>query len=515
MAERSGFFPYVVGDANSEYTSDWLAKYIASIVSNGVYNGELGLTANGSAMSVTLPAGRAWINGYFYCNDADLALTIANADGVLARKDTIVLRWDINARSITAQVLTGTPASTAVAPAIVRTVEQYDLKLAEISIPAGTTAITQTLIADTRLDNDVCGIVTGAITQVDTTTFYNQIKADLADFKSTNEADFSAWLSSIKGKLSEDAAGNLQSEIDAHKSDKNNPHGVTAEQVGAVAKISTTTPNIADASNPDDYVWLPYKASDTNFCGIACDASGNFVIALPKGDGTLNKYTFAVGNAALYVNGVDIKSGGHAATADCENPQIINKEVPLNKFTNAGRYIFTDTWMRQNYLYLDMPINDIGYLDVIVDSNNGVITHKYTANDSGKEFVRRRVNGTWMSWIETVRIIASDNNTSNQHYVKFSDGRLIAWGHFSGAVTVSDAYGSMYQYSGFKVNNIFPTAFTDLNGMSVHAKLRSSGRLLAMGEGLNTDGTGFLFDILSPVAVNNLNFTGSYTVVGR
>lgn len=209
MAERSGFFPYVAGDANSEYDSAWLAQYIAAIISNGTYNGDLAVTADGSAMSVTLPSGRAWINGYHYRNDGDLTLAIDNADGVLSRKDIVVLRWDINARSITAQVVKGTPASAAAAPSITRTAEQYDLKIAEISIPAGTTAITQSLITDTRLDDTVCGIVTGVVDQVDTTTLYAQIQDDLARFRTTSETDFTAWVQSIKGILGEDEAGNL------------------------------------------------------------------------------------------------------------------------------------------------------------------------------------------------------------------------------------------------------------------------------------------------------------------
>ena len=73
-------------------------------------------------MTVKIPAGRAWINGYYYHNDSELTLTIDNADGVLNRIDVVVLRWDVNARSITAQVIKGTPASNAMAPAITRTV---------------------------------------------------------------------------------------------------------------------------------------------------------------------------------------------------------------------------------------------------------------------------------------------------------------------------------------------------------------------------------------------------------
>lgn len=203
MGERSGFFPYIPGDSNSEYNSDWLAKYIAAIISNGVYDGELGVTADGSAMSVMLHAGRAWINGYHYRNDGPLTLAIGNADGVLNRKDIVVLRWDVNARNITAKVLKGTPASTATAPAIVRTVEQYDLKIAEISIPAGTTAITQALITDTRLDKSVCGIVTGVVQQL-----------DFADYTTQLRESFETWFEKMKGQLSEDAAGHLQLEID-------------------------------------------------------------------------------------------------------------------------------------------------------------------------------------------------------------------------------------------------------------------------------------------------------------
>ena len=206
MAENSGFFASVGGDR--KYNADFLARWIASIISNGVYNGELAVAA-GDHMQVIVPAGRAWINGYHYRNDGPLTLPVDNADGVLNRKDIVVLHWDVNARAINAKILKGTPASSPIAPQIIRTAEQYDLKIAEISIPAGTTAISQSLITDTRLDNAVCGIVTGVVQQVDTTTLYNQIQSDLAQFRNTNEADFTAWVQSIKGILGEDEAGNL------------------------------------------------------------------------------------------------------------------------------------------------------------------------------------------------------------------------------------------------------------------------------------------------------------------
>lgn len=244
MAETSGFFRSVSGDR--KYTTDWLAKWVSSFIGNGVYNGELAVVA-GDGMAITLPAGKAWINGYYYCNDAAISLPIANADGVLHRKDTVVLRWDVNERNITAQVLQGSFSSNPVAPAIVRNAEQYDLKIAEISIPAGTTAITQALITDTRLDTEVCGIVTGVIDQVDTTTFYNQIAADMAQFKSTQQADFEAWFASIRDILDENTAGNLLNLINAvsddltqHKADTT-AHITTAERTTWNAAVQSAT----------------------------------------------------------------------------------------------------------------------------------------------------------------------------------------------------------------------------------------------------------------------------------
>lgn len=259
MAENSGFFASVGGDR--KYDMSFLARWIASIISNGVYDGELAVTA-GDGMAVTLPAGRAWINGYHYRNDGPLTLTVDNADGVLHRKDTVVLRWDVNARSITAQVLTGTFSSSPIAPQITRSAEQYDLKLAEISIPAGATAITQSLITDTRLDNDVCGIVTGVVQQVDTTTLYQQIQDDLTRFRTTNEADFTgwsaeqkadfaAWLQTMKDIPPEDAAAYLQNQINDIIARTINGHALSdsiilaASDVHALPDTTTALPNPA------------------------------------------------------------------------------------------------------------------------------------------------------------------------------------------------------------------------------------------------------------------------------
>ncbi|WP_195465382.1 hypothetical protein [Faecalispora jeddahensis] len=296
MAETSGFFASVSGDR--KYNTDFLARWVASIISNGVYNGDLGVTAGGSSMAITLPAGRAWINGYHYRNDAAITLPIANADGVLNRKDTIVLRWDVNERSITAQVIKGTFASSPTAPAITRSAEQYDLKLAEISIPAGTTAITQALITDTRLDTAVCGIVTGVIDQVDTTTFYNQIAADLAQFKSTQQADFEVWFDSIKDILDDNTAGNLLNLINDHKAD-------TAAHI--TTALHTRTGTVNNLAVPDGAKNLTFLAAATIADGDSWTVNSQPVTAKLQNGEALPGELFKSG---CWVTGVRLSDDG-------------------------------------------------------------------------------------------------------------------------------------------------------------------------------------------------------------
>ena len=90
------------------------------------------------------------------------------ADPSLPRIDRIVVRYDAGARTASLQVLQGTASSTPTAPAISRTELIYDLCLAEITRPAGSTSITTGQITDTRLDEALCGIVRDSVTGIPT-----------------------------------------------------------------------------------------------------------------------------------------------------------------------------------------------------------------------------------------------------------------------------------------------------------------------------------------------------------
>ena len=242
--ETSSFFNSLSGDRKYK-AEDW-AAYFASFIGNGVYaNGDLAVSAvtpgqeddeDADPMAVKVGAGKAWINGYFYVNTASLPLEIAVADGVLNRIDLVVLRWDLAARTITAQIKAGASASSPAAPALQRDADGYELCLAQVYVQAGATAITQADITDKRLDSALCGLVAGVVQQIDTSTFLTQLEAWMEQYKETAQQDFESWFSTLESVLDENTAANLLNLINAHTEDDNNPHGVTADQVGASQK---------------------------------------------------------------------------------------------------------------------------------------------------------------------------------------------------------------------------------------------------------------------------------------
>lgn len=193
MAQECGFFnaEYHDGEYDRVYNAEQFAAYFASFIGNGIFGGQMSelvpLARTENNMSVDIDTGKAWINGWWYRNTEILNLPIALADGVLNRKDIIVLRWGNAERDMWLEVVQGTPSAEAEAPTIRRDADYYDLKLCEVDVPAGTTKITQALITDTRLDSNVCGFVFSLVDQIDTTELYLQFNAQ-----------FNAWFEALQ-----------------------------------------------------------------------------------------------------------------------------------------------------------------------------------------------------------------------------------------------------------------------------------------------------------------------------
>ena len=155
-------------------------------------------------MAVTVTDGTGWLtdaggNGIVWWNDtlkndgALLQLPIDIADGALDRIDRVIVEWKttnyVDLPEI--KVLKGTASSTPEAPALTNNSTVRQISLAKITIPAGSTKITASMITDERLDPAVCGLVTDKLT-VDTTTM---------------QAQFSAFLAKIQNDLANIEAG--------------------------------------------------------------------------------------------------------------------------------------------------------------------------------------------------------------------------------------------------------------------------------------------------------------------
>lgn len=306
--ERCGFFDaYLNGEEYDRvYLAAQFAAYFASFIGNGVYaehSNQLQVVAMPTPqMQVGVEKGQGWINGYWYENTDTMYLPIEVADGVLNRIDSIVLRLGFTERNMWLMVKKGTPAVNPIAPEVTRTADYYDLQLATVSIPASSIRITQAQIQDTRMNQDVCGWVTGVVKQLDTTTLFNQFETYFQEFKENNQADyeewtetqkqawlswvsgqetdftdwtdeqkeeyetwyathinqwqsdFDTWFENIKGQLGEDAAGNLQNQIDEHEARLNNLEMMllATGMLFAANEISTGECLITN----DDYVLL-------------------------------------------------------------------------------------------------------------------------------------------------------------------------------------------------------------------------------------------------------------------
>ena len=188
------------------YDADDASGYLATRLS-GVYSAEedFSVTAQGG-LSVQVSAGQAWVRparfkGRSIIMEQPTTVVLTEADPVRSRIDRIVLRYDAAAKKTSLQVLEGVPDSAGpAAPAISRTELVYDLCLAEIRRPAGSTAVTTADIYDTRADETVCGVMRDGVTGIPTGTLVRQWQAVIESMKGGSfytRAEVDALLKSV------------------------------------------------------------------------------------------------------------------------------------------------------------------------------------------------------------------------------------------------------------------------------------------------------------------------------
>ena len=165
------------------YDADDASGFLSTRLS-GVYSAEedFSVTAQGG-LSVQVSAGQAWVRparfkGRSIIMEQPTTVVLTEADPVRSRIDRIALRYDAAAKKTSLVVLDGTPYSAApAAPEISRTELVYDLCLAEIRRPAGSTSVTAADITDTRADEAICGVMRDGVHGIPTGTLVRQFRA--------------------------------------------------------------------------------------------------------------------------------------------------------------------------------------------------------------------------------------------------------------------------------------------------------------------------------------------------
>lgn len=205
--ERS--FPFDSIEGDRVYNSRDMARVLQRLSNTGYVLGEeneLEVTeTTPTGMRIYVQTGSAFLNGRYYQAAEQVELEIPEPDDQ-DRIDRIVIRADTDEeeRIAEAHVLKGTPAADPSPPAITRNGDVFEISLAQVYVADDAVEITNSDITDERDDQALCGV------------------------------------------SEHPSAAGVRDELDEHVNDTDNPHEVTADQVGAA-----DDPHGNEAHDPD------------------------------------------------------------------------------------------------------------------------------------------------------------------------------------------------------------------------------------------------------------------------
>lgn len=406
MSVTYGFYNSIKGDR--KYNAFEMSSIFDGIIVDGVYMsiGDALNVKSSGGMGITVGIGRAWFNHTWTLNDSLLPLTLANSDVLLNRIDAIVLEVNNNTevRKNTIKILKGTPSSKPVKPTMTEGELLNQHPLAYISIPAGATSISQSNI-ENAVGTSACPYVTGVLKGMDIDKLVAQWGAQWAEWLSSNTdawkafmsdntnewksfmaknknewsalingntSEFETWFEHMKDQLSEDAAGNLQLQVDnlnnaALGGDfvlKGSP--VSVEYMGAnrIASITAYGEN-AQGGTTDAPVALTGVDSvllgGNNLLPKATETKTlNGVTFTPNPNGSVSVSGTATNNAAyVFANGLDDSLFGQTV---CLSGGSMQTQLVIKEKKPSGE------WLRNVIINAKTP-PAVGVLSKQVDDN--------------------------------------------------------------------------------------------------------------------------------------------------
>lgn len=311
------------------------ALFTDGILPNPELGGEVVVSTN---MTVTISPIFCFANGLKCIEENETEWTFDDSD-TKPRIDRLVVRGDISTevRDAFFYIIKGTPADTPVVPDRLTGTMISDIVLADVYIPANSTAISQTNITDQRLNSELCGIVTQMVNTIDTTTLFNQLQTQVDDN-----------IALIQSAIDGTAQGILQGQIDENATNIDSIATVVSNNVNNIAVNAEEITDIKSGTIP--------VGNATKFSGLSSD-----------------EFLYGVNKSGM---------------------SFIVSETEVNAIRKAGFYYID----RYNS---NMPTQGYYYLIHLQESNlnNYAIQYAVNINESDNMVYSRKLyNNVWSGW---------------------------------------------------------------------------------------------------------------------
>ena len=175
MALSYGFFNSLNGDR--KYDAEQMSRIFDGIINDGVFDsvGNMFAVSPVSGMRIKVAPGRAWFNSTWTYNDADLPLTLVDADVTMGRYDAVVLEVNNNdeVRANSIKVVTGSPSTKPIKPKMTNDNGVHQYPLAYILVGAGETEVRAAAI-ENAVGTSECPFVTGILKTVNIASLFSE-----------------------------------------------------------------------------------------------------------------------------------------------------------------------------------------------------------------------------------------------------------------------------------------------------------------------------------------------------
>lgn len=406
MSLTYGFYNSIGGDR--KYNALQMSSIFDGIIKDGVYMtiGDALAVKQSSGMTVTIGEGRAWFNHTWTLNDSLYPITLDASDVLLNRIDAIILEVNANTtvRANSFKIVKGTPATNPAKPTMIKGELLNQHPLAYITVGKGVTSITQANI-ENAIGTSACPYVTGVLKGMDIDnliaqwgtqwaewlssntdawkafmsgntnewkSFMAKNKDEWSDLINGNTSEFETWFEHMKDQLSEDAAGNLQLQVD----NLNNAalggdfvlkgSSVSVEYMGA-NRIASITAYGENAQGGTTEAPVALTGVDSVFVGgnnllpkATETKTLNGVTFTPNPDGSVSVSGTATNNAAyVFANGLDDSLFGQTV---CLSGGSMQTQLVINEKKPSGE------WLRNVIINAKTP-TAVGVLSRQADDN--------------------------------------------------------------------------------------------------------------------------------------------------